>query len=206
MNKLNKSGTAAKLKTLLVDMLNYGAESQRYFGYNTSALANNELSADQKKLATAFSNSMITSHAKETKISSPKAKFSGKTLNLGTNVAIVYFMTFNSSVNTSKVELKLTYTTVLGEKKTYKIPYSKFTNGDYAGELRYDFTSLAAKDSMQPVEAVILENGKAISSTITYSIPTYAKNKLDKSTTSDSLKSIIKAMMVYYTSAKNYLA
>ena len=52
MSKLNKS-TDAKLSTLIVDILNYGAEAQLFFGYNTEKLANSELTDAQKALASA---------------------------------------------------------------------------------------------------------------------------------------------------------
>jgi hypothetical protein len=42
----------AKTKTMLVDMLNYGAAAQSFFGYNTDDLANNQLSEVQKAYAT----------------------------------------------------------------------------------------------------------------------------------------------------------
>ena len=39
-------------KTMLVDMLNYGAAAQNFFGYNTDDLANNQLLASQQDYAT----------------------------------------------------------------------------------------------------------------------------------------------------------
>ena len=204
-NKLSKSSDA-NLKKLLVDMLNYGAAAQTYFNYNTGNLANNKLTIAQRKLATDPSTLNIISDASETKISSPKAQFTGKNLLLGNNVAIVYYMTFDSSVKTNNVALKLTYTTVKGETITKTVPFSKFINGDYANEYRFDFTEIQAKDSCQPVTAVLYEGSKQISNKITYSVQTYAYNKLNKSTTSTELKSIINALMVYCKSAKNYFS
>lgn len=46
------SGQSSEGKTLLVDMLNYGAVAQQYFGYNTDDLANNGLTASQKSYGT----------------------------------------------------------------------------------------------------------------------------------------------------------
>ena len=204
-NKLSKSSDA-NLKKLLVDMLNYGAAAQTYFNYNTVNLANNKLTIAQRKLATDPSTLNIISDASETKISSPKAQFTGKNLLLGNNVAIVYYMTFDNSLKTNNVNLKLTYTTVKGETLTKTVPFSKFINGDYANEYRFDFTEIQAKDSCQPVTAVLYEGSKQISNIITYSVQTYAYNKLNKSTTSTELKSIINALMVYCKSAKNYFS
>lgn len=38
----------SKLRTLLVDLLNYGAMAQKYVGYKTDNLVNSELTAVQK--------------------------------------------------------------------------------------------------------------------------------------------------------------
>lgn len=42
----------AETKTMMVDMLNYGAAAQTYFKYNTADLANNQLSEEQQAYAT----------------------------------------------------------------------------------------------------------------------------------------------------------
>ena len=207
LNKLNKSSTKAALKTLLVDMLNYGAAAQTYFNYNTGHLANSSLTAAQKKLGTSASSLNITSDVSETAISSPKAQFTGKNLLLGNNVALVFYMTFDSSVNKNNVTLELIYTTVKGEAVIKTVPFSQMKLIGYAaGEYEYDFLDIRAKDACRPVTARILLNGKQISSKITYSVQSYAYNKLNKSTTSAELKTIIHALMVYCKSAENYFS
>ena len=59
-NQLNNS-TDTKLKQLCAAMLNYGAEAQLYFGHNTNALANADLSAAQKALPEAYNAGMVAS-------------------------------------------------------------------------------------------------------------------------------------------------
>jgi hypothetical protein len=49
MNMLVKDTTSEKQKDLCVAMLNYGAAAQSYFGYNTAALMNADLTASQKE-------------------------------------------------------------------------------------------------------------------------------------------------------------
>lgn len=186
--------------------LNYGAAAQIYFGYNTEALANGQLTSAQKALATDPSTINIKSDASEETISSPKAQFTGKNLLLGNNVSIVYYMTFDSSVDKNKVTLELSYKNILGEQITKSVPFKKFIKGDHENEYRYDLSDIKAKDSCCPVTAKLCVNGTQISSTITYSIQTYAYNKLNKSTTSESLKTIITALMVYCKSAEKYFS
>ncbi|MBP3250614.1 MAG: hypothetical protein J6M48_09730, partial [Ruminococcus sp.] len=205
-NKLNKSSTKKDLKVLLVDMLNYGAAAQTYFSYNTEALANGQLTSAQKALATDPSTISIKSDASEETISSPKAQFTGKNLLLGNNVSIVYYMTFDSTVDKNKVTLELSYTNILDEQITKSVPFKKFIKGDHENEYRYDLSDIKAKDSCCPVTAKLCVNGNQISSEITYSIQTYAYNKLNKSTTSESLKTIITALMVYCKSAEKYFS
>ncbi|MBR3046070.1 MAG: BspA family leucine-rich repeat surface protein [Oscillospiraceae bacterium] len=204
MNKLNKPDTKSGLKTLLVDMLNYGSAAQTYFNYNTGNPANSTLTAAQRKLGTNAFSLNITSDASETKISSPKAQFSGKNLLLGNNVALVFYMTFDKSVQKRNVMLKLSYTTVNGKTITKTVPFSQFVSGEFANEYRFDYSDVQAKDSCRPVTAVLYEGTQQISNEITYSVQTYAYNMLNKSSTSAKVKTIIYALMVYCKSAENY--
>lgn len=205
-NKLEKSSTKTELKTLLVDMLNYGATAQTYFNYNTGNLANSSLTLEQQELGTNADTLSIGSAAAETKISSPKATFSGKNLLLGNNVAIVYYMTFDNSVNKNDVTLELTYQTVTGTIVTKCVPFKDFVKGEYTGEYRYDFSEIKAKDSCQPVTAVLYQNEEQISNALTYSVETYAYNKLNNNATNSNLREIINAMMVYCKSAEKYFS
>ncbi len=203
-HKIPVCGDNYKLFNAIHGMLNYGAAAQAYFGYNTGDPANIDFSDFQKDVEWFYSQLSFTSADKVLPLEGAKAAFSGKTLNLGNNIALVYFMTFDGIKDKSNVSLRLTYKTVTGQTKTQTVPFSRFTKGDTPGEYRYDLASLAAKDSMQPVEAVILDNGRPVSDTITYGIPTYASRKLANANSSAELRHIIKAMMVYYNNAKEY--
>lgn len=52
MRMLKKHDVKNDSSTLFVDLLNYGAEAQVYFGYATNDLANNQLTEDQKSFGT----------------------------------------------------------------------------------------------------------------------------------------------------------
>jgi hypothetical protein len=54
-----KNSTDAKLKQLMVAMLNYGAEAQLYFGHNTGVLANSFLTSEQKALVEPYRSDMV---------------------------------------------------------------------------------------------------------------------------------------------------
>ena len=62
-NVLAKS-TDVKLQQLVVGMLNYGAEAQKFFGYNTDDLMNKNLTADQLALVEGFDASSLNAVGK----------------------------------------------------------------------------------------------------------------------------------------------
>ena len=56
--KLADATVSDELKSLCVALMNYGAAAQTYFGYKTDALMNADLTAEQQKLAKAYSADM----------------------------------------------------------------------------------------------------------------------------------------------------
>ena len=56
---LDRASSSANMKALVVAMLNYGAEAQLYFGHNTDALANADLTAEQKALNVSYDESLV---------------------------------------------------------------------------------------------------------------------------------------------------
>ena len=79
-------------------------------------------------------------------------------------------------------------------------------SAEYQGkpEYQYSYNRVCAKDSSQPVTATILINGKPASDSLTYSVQSYAKKKLDNANTPANVKTIIKALMVYCKSAEKF--
>ena len=60
-NMLNANTSSAKLKSLMVAMLNYGAAAQTYFSYKPYNLMNSSLSDSQRAMVSGYSASMVNS-------------------------------------------------------------------------------------------------------------------------------------------------
>jgi hypothetical protein len=88
MEKLETS-TNAVFKVSLVDMLNYGAEAQKYFTYNTDDLVNADLSEEQKALASAEGIYTNKREADEAYYNATNLRFESK-INLLLRVKIPY--------------------------------------------------------------------------------------------------------------------
>ncbi|MFR1588733.1 M64 family metallopeptidase [Eubacterium sp.] len=185
----------SKLRTLLVDLLNYGAAAQIYAGYQTDNLVNSDLTDVQKDWAskdtTEFKNIRNLNYKT---ISNPTAEW--KTCSLVLKNSIMVKVKFSAKdVENKTVEIVL---------KNAKFTYTKddfVNNGD--GTYYVYCNELFANELSDDLLFTIYENGKPCSNTMLFSVESYAhlvrdnyKDKpLDKMTT---------AMMLYGNSAKAY--
>lgn len=58
-NQLAKESASEQTKTLCVALLNYGAAAQTYFSYNTEALMNADLTAEQRAMVSGYTEGML---------------------------------------------------------------------------------------------------------------------------------------------------
>ena len=185
----------SKLRTLLVDLLNYGAAAQIYAGYQTDNLVNSDLTDVQKDWAskdtTEFKNIRNLNYKT---ISNPTAEW--KTCSLVLKNSIMVKVKFSAKdVENKTVEIVL---------KNTKFTYTKddfVNNGD--GTYYVYCNELFANELSDDLLFTIYENGKPCSNTMLFSVESYARlvrdnykdKPLDKMTT---------AMMLYGKSAKAY--
>ena len=184
----------AKLRTLLVDMLHYGAATQTYANYKTEALANAELTAEQLAWGTAAEPAMETVlNTAYATVATPAAKWTGAGLNLKDSVALRLQFTAASVEGLSvKVQSGADVWTipasqfVAGEDDTYTV----YFNGLHAGQMRQD------------IYLTIYNGETAVSNTARYSIGSYAFEMKDSGVA--GLAELVKAMMKYGDSANAY--
>ncbi len=199
-NRLNKSSDD-RLKTLLVDMLDYGAASQTYLKYNTSNLVNAKLTSAQR----AYGSEMPQPVPNELLISveGNTAHFYGKSLILGNNVEIKYYMTFDNGKPADSVKLVLSYTSIDGKEYTKVVKASDFVYESKYKAYSASIDSIGAKDMSCVVTAKIYDGDTLIGDVCKYSIETYVYNRLQKST-DENLKAAVIAMYKYGKSAEQY--
>ena len=185
----------SKLRTLLVDLLNYGAAAQIYADYQTDNLVNSDLTDVQKDWAskdtTEFKNIRNLNYKT---INNPTAEW--KTCSLVLKNSIMVKVKFSAKdVENKTVEIVL---------KNAKFTYTKddfVNNGD--GTYYVYCNELFANELSDNLLFTIYENGVPCSNTMLFSVESYARlvrdnykdKPLDKMTT---------AMMLYGNSAKAY--
>lgn len=187
----------SKLRTLLVDLLNYGAMAQKYVGYKTDNLVNSELTAVQKSWgsngAEKFKN---ISDLNYKTISSPTAQWN--TCGLVLNNSIMLRAKFSAKdVENKTVEIAFRNTKFTYDKNDF------VNNGD--GTYYVYCNELFAHELSDKLLLTVYENGVPCSNTMLFSVESYAsviqQSSAYKGTALDDLT---QAMMRYGKSAAAY--
>ena len=207
MNTLAKSNDV-KLKQLVVAMLNYGAEAQKFFGYKTDDLMNKDLTADDQALLAGYDATSLKAvgkvDASKVGVFASTGGFSSKKPAISFNGAfeINYFMTPANAVDG---DMKLyfwnedTYNSVseLTVDNADKVEIMTEDNGTYSAAS----DEIAAKylDKTVYVAAVYESNGVTYcSGVLPYSIAAYCQKP------PASVQDLATAAAIYGCTAKEY--
>ena len=193
MLELYPGDTYAKLRTLLVDLLNYGAASQVYTGYEMDNLVNSRLTAQQKQWATTEEpvlNSVLNTSYEP--VENPKATWRGAGLKLTDAVSVRLTFRANSTENLSVRVWTDQQQWILGAENFEESngSYYVYFNGLHAGQMRETFY------------IALYEGDVRVSNTACYSIESYAYQM--QSGGDFDLADLVIAMMKYGDSAEKY--
>jgi hypothetical protein len=152
-------GVDAKTKTLVVDLLNYGAAAQTYANYKTETLANVDLTAEQKAFATTFdetkAQSVLAVQNAET------VSFTGARLWLDSQVNVGFRIALANDVDKAEVTVKVTVGGVEHGDVTVTENMEIVVNG------------LSATQFNQTILVKVLIDGVETGATCAYSVNTY---------------------------------
>ena len=207
-----KNSTDMKLKQLVVAMLNYGAEAQRYFGHNTDALANASLTAEQKALSESYHAEMIqavpsASEEKQGIFANNEGFTSRKpAISFEDAFCINYFFTPRYAPDSS---ITLYYWNAEDYSAAQVLTTSNATGklklkGVETGEYRGDITGISAKALSEAVYvAAAYRSGGTVwtSGVLGYSIGAYCGSQASKG---GSIADLAMATAVYGYHAKQY--
>ncbi len=181
-NAILSDSAYAEAQPLVKAMLDYGAYAQKYFGYNETNLANGGTDNNDVKNVTAEDLSPYTK--------TPKAggvTFYGASLDLLSNTTLrLYFKKDADATGTVKLN---------DVEQTLEF--------DSANNLYYmDITDIPAHQ-LNTATNVTLSDGTTTEQ-IDYTVMSYCKNVLSRSSTPDALKNVMRALYLYYTAAVAY--
>lgn len=187
----------AKLKTLLVNMLNYGAQSQIYTDYRIDMLANADLTEEQKSFGTAEIREFNSVTDTEYQVSQNQdVKWLSAGLILDENVRL----RFKFSLISSQLDY-LTMKITDDDLNEYIISANECVELGNNSYYIY-FNGLDAGEMSKSIYVTMYANGQPMSNTLRYSIESYAA--MAQGTDNEALKSLTASMMMYGDSANDY--
>ena len=153
-------GQNAKGRTMMVDMLNYGAAAQIYFGYNTADLANNQLTDAQRAYGTETATATINVRTEGT-------NYKGTRLILTSNIQMqVAFENLNETMYAV-----YSYTNYAGKTQSITVKGEDFIKVD--GMYVIELSKLVYADARQTVTVQIFSADGQVLSTVNDSIESY---------------------------------
>ena len=193
MEKLADSTSSDELKTLAVDMLNYGAAAQVNFNYDAENLVNADLTDEQKLLGT-----------QETPSATDSSATSGDGGRITTSVSLQSKVLLYVNCNYAKTEnsnLEFVVKNLNGdvlERFAPTVAAAKMCQGVYG--------NVGARQMRDLITIELYDNGKLVSQTLTWNIESYVAQTRANSASSDALIATVNAMLTYGDSAAAYLA
>ena len=191
VNKLADNTISASLRTLLSDLLAYGAAAQTYMNYKTNALVTDGNDINNPNYTT-FS-ALSGNAASFTGEADSDVYWTAASLTLTSSVAMNFRFYAESTDNLSVT------VSVNGRSQTFT-EFTAIGGGVYG----ISFTGIQADELAQPVTASFARSGAAIGNTLTYSVNAYVQSKQNDSNA--ALQALVKALYNYGASAAAFAA
>lgn len=200
-NMLAKAEASDALKTVCANLLRYGAEAQKYFGYRTDALVDEELTQEQKLyLYDTDSLALVSGTAVLNDCESPNVSFKSATLVLNSKVIVRYVLNLSAyEGDAEELSVRLCYLNDSGETVSVVLTALE-TVDEAAGLYAVEFDSLAAKQMRTLVTAAVYYGETQLSRSVQYSIESYAAKAQGE------IADLCNAMIAYGDAAKAFFA
>ncbi len=204
LRQLSDDSVDDLLKTMLVDMLNYGADAQKYFKYHLDDLANAELTDEMKALATdpdtleEITNERTATSEDENSeqaVAIVMGAYGGMRLGLEDKVTVTFgfYQKFD--------DIKISFTNFEGEL----VEVTDIVWQEGRGYWFIEIDELHITDLYSNVDltmTIIVDGVKTV--VLTDSVAAYIKRQCDESTTNANLKQLLQSLRLFATSGSKY--
>ncbi|MBQ5840917.1 MAG: hypothetical protein IIW40_03065, partial [Clostridia bacterium] len=193
-NDVDYPGRAyGELRTLLVDLLNYGAAAQTYTNYSTDALVNGDLLGKQLTWGTATDPAVSNAAAAEDQdVETPTVTWAAVGLTL--DEAVTLRLGFLAE-STEGLSVKFTLNGKVYEVTEFQDMTTENGHYVYFGELN-------AAQMRQEITAAVYRNGQQVSNTVHYNVEAYVANHANDG---NALAELVKAMIRYGDAAEAFV-
>ena len=188
MGLLNNASQKDSLKKVIVDMLNYGTEAQKYFKYNDAAedYANVAITAEQQA-------QYATGEVEVKNIQVKGENFYGSTLSLADCILLnTLFKKYEEGMTAT-----ISFTDYHGEAKSFTVPVGRYSTSTYA---KVTVNQIVLGDAGCPVTVTVYKADGSVHGSCVESVESYVARNLTGATAEINM-----AIMKFATSAKAHL-
>ena len=197
-----RTSASEAYRTLMADLLKYGAAAQAYLGYRTDAPVDNGLSNAENALAS-------RDHAPLADISADSdtgiypAEITQKEFRLDGRIALCVATDLGRDSDLSGVLLRIRYTDRSGHAVERRIGGAAFVYSEVAGGYTVCFDELKASELRSVLTLTLVRNGAPISRTVQYSFDAYVESCLAAGADAE-FKALLECTLRYADSARAY--
>ncbi|MBP3633187.1 MAG: hypothetical protein J6J43_01280 [Oscillospiraceae bacterium] len=192
---LKAASSTDAFKTLIVDMLNYGAQAQLQFIYRTEDLADQGLTEEQA----AFATPSVT--CADTRIKGEN--YYGSNLALKDKIDLNLFFTNMEELDIESMYAEISYVNFAGVSKTDIVPGTQFAvYGGKSGTYKIPVSSIVVADASSPVAVKVCYADGTVFGQATDSVESYAARGASTASALlyDAIMKFASSAFVYLTS------
>ncbi|MBE6985175.1 MAG: hypothetical protein E7434_06155 [Ruminococcaceae bacterium] len=193
LEKLGSENASDELKTMAIDMLNYGAAAQVRLGYNTENLVTADLTEEQLAYATAELPEAVNNAAS-----------TGTGANVNTNITVTSRVQLNlSCIYTTAADPNAVKCVITDSEGSVLAEIAATSKGNIMFSAIYE--NVGAKQMRDVINATFCEGENAISQTISWSVESYVAQVRAKTNVAEDELNMVNAMLTYGDSVAAYM-
>ena len=199
-----RNSASEDYRTLMADLLSYGAAAQTYLGYRNDAPVNVDLN-DTEKTLTNRAYVPLTGAQDDGDTGTYPAAITQKEFRLGDKIALYLATDLDKDSDLSDVTLRIRYTDRLGNAVERRVSGATFAYSEAAGGYTVYFDELKASELRSVLTLTLVRGGTQISRTVQYSFDTYVES-LFAAGIDPAYKALLENTLRYADSARKYFA
>ena len=199
-----RNSASEDYRTLMADLLSYGAAAQTYLGYRNDAPVNVDLN-DTEKALTNRAYAPLTGAQDDGDTGTSPAAIKQKEFRLGDKSALYLATDLDKDIDLSDVTLRIRYTDRLGNAVERQVSGATFAYSEAAGGYTVYFDELKASELRSVLTLTLVRGGTQISRTVQYSFDTYVES-LFAAGIDPAYKALLENTLRYADSARKYFA
>ena len=197
-----RTSTSDAYRTLMADLLAYGAAAQTYLGYRTDASVDRELSDAEKALA-AREYASLAGIPEGGDTGTYPAAITQKEFRIDDRIALYLATDLAKDSDLSDVTLRIRYTDRFGNAAERQVSGTTFVYSEEAGGYTVYFDELKASELRSVLTLTLMKGGTEISRTVQYSFDTYVERQFAADTDA-AYRALLESTLRYADSARNY--